>query len=180
MAFRLRHTFRHYSTILSPNSSTPLTAKEKTRSALRLLKSETNPETIVEICRTASLSLKSHLDRIALSRAASKFSAGKNNSSPREYQYNFLRFSIFSKVKYNILTLSLTSHTFTIFTLLHVHGSPMCKLYYPIVLWKWGNMSYSFELSYFGRIWSTIQGWCLYRRTLKPYLEDKSRGWATI
>ncbi|PNX96530.1 pentatricopeptide repeat-containing protein mitochondrial-like [Trifolium pratense] len=85
MAFRLRHAFRHYSTILSPNSTTPLTAKEKTRSALRLLKSETNPETIVEICRAASLSPESHLDRVALSRAASKLSAGKNFDALRQF-----------------------------------------------------------------------------------------------
>ncbi|XP_058723784.1 small ribosomal subunit protein mS86 (rPPR1)-like [Vicia villosa] len=85
MASHLRHTLRRYSTILSPNSSTPLTSKEKTRSALRLLKSETNPSTILEICRAASLTPESHLDRLALSRAASKLTAAKHFDALRQF-----------------------------------------------------------------------------------------------
>ncbi|XP_004486122.3 pentatricopeptide repeat-containing protein At1g11630, mitochondrial [Cicer arietinum] len=85
MAYRLRHAIRHYSTILSPNSSTPLTSKQKSRAALRLLKSETNPETIVEICRAASLSPESHLDRLAFSRAVNKLTAAKNFDAVRQF-----------------------------------------------------------------------------------------------
>ncbi|KEH36828.1 putative pentatricopeptide [Medicago truncatula] len=85
MTSRLRNTLRHYSTILSPNSTTPLTSKEKSRSALRLLKSETNPETILSICRAASLSPDSHLDRLALSTAVSKLTAGKNFDVLRQF-----------------------------------------------------------------------------------------------
>lgn len=68
---------RYLSSILAPNSTTPLTTKQKTRSALSLLKSESNPETILSICRAASLSPESHLDRIAFSVAISKLSDSK-------------------------------------------------------------------------------------------------------
>ncbi|XP_057433433.1 pentatricopeptide repeat-containing protein At1g61870, mitochondrial [Lotus japonicus] len=81
MASRLRHSLRRYSTILSPNSSTPLTAKEKSRTALHLLKSETNPERILDICRAASLTPDFHLDRIALSVAISKLKDGNHFST---------------------------------------------------------------------------------------------------
>ncbi|ESW19733.1 hypothetical protein PHAVU_006G150800 [Phaseolus vulgaris] len=70
---------RHFSTsILSPNSSSPLSSKQKTRSALHLLKSETNPERILDICRAASLSPDSHLDRRAFSLAVSKLAAANH------------------------------------------------------------------------------------------------------
>ncbi|KAJ1428751.1 Tetratricopeptide-like helical domain superfamily [Sesbania bispinosa] len=85
MASRLRHTLRHYSTILSPNSSTPLTSKQKTRSALHLLKTETNPERILEICRAASLTPDSHLDRVAFSAAVSKLSAANRFDAIRQF-----------------------------------------------------------------------------------------------
>ncbi|KAM7506242.1 hypothetical protein LguiB_005146 [Lonicera macranthoides] len=63
---------RHFSSILNPNSNTPLSSKEKSRAALSLLKSEKNPERIIDICRAASLTPESHLDRIAFSVAISK------------------------------------------------------------------------------------------------------------
>ncbi|CAI9279846.1 unnamed protein product [Lactuca saligna] len=63
---------RHLSSILNPDSSTPLSSKEKSRAALSLLKFEKNPERIIEICRAASLTPESHLDRVAFSIAISK------------------------------------------------------------------------------------------------------------
>nr|XP_043626976.1 pentatricopeptide repeat-containing protein At1g61870, mitochondrial-like [Erigeron canadensis]XP_043626977.1 pentatricopeptide repeat-containing protein At1g61870, mitochondrial-like [Erigeron canadensis] len=60
------------SSILNPDSTTPLSSKEKSRAALSLLKSEKNPEKIIEICRAASLTPDSHLDRIAFSTAITK------------------------------------------------------------------------------------------------------------
>ncbi|KAK9051823.1 hypothetical protein SSX86_028451 [Deinandra increscens subsp. villosa] len=63
---------RHFSSILNPDSTTPLSSKEKSRAALSLLKSEKNPERIIEICRAASLTPESHLDRVAFSLAISK------------------------------------------------------------------------------------------------------------
>ncbi|KAJ8446596.1 hypothetical protein Cgig2_019749 [Carnegiea gigantea] len=65
------------SSILSPDSKTVLTSKEKTRAALSLLKTETNPERILEICRAASLTPDIHLDRVAFSLAISKLSESK-------------------------------------------------------------------------------------------------------
>ncbi|XP_074590733.1 pentatricopeptide repeat-containing protein At1g11630, mitochondrial-like [Curcuma longa] len=61
------------SSILNPSDpSAVLTSKQKSRAALRLLKSETNPSRIVDICRAASLCPSaSHLDRLALSDAIS-------------------------------------------------------------------------------------------------------------
>ncbi|KAJ0682030.1 putative tetratricopeptide-like helical domain superfamily [Helianthus annuus] len=63
---------RHFSSILNPDSTTPLSSKEKSRAALSLLKSEKNPERIIEICRAASLTPDTHLDRVAFSLAISK------------------------------------------------------------------------------------------------------------
>ncbi|XP_061354223.1 small ribosomal subunit protein mS86 (rPPR1)-like [Gastrolobium bilobum] len=80
--FMLRRLRRHYSTVLS---STPLTSKEKTRSALNLLKTETNPERILEICRAASLTPASHLDRIVFSLAVSKLSGANHFDGIRQY-----------------------------------------------------------------------------------------------
>ncbi|XWS18222.1 hypothetical protein CRYUN_Cryun32bG0024600 [Craigia yunnanensis] len=72
-SFRLRHF-----SILSPDSSTPLTSHQKSRAALSLLKSEQNPDRILEICRAASLTPIYHLDRIAFSVAISKLSEGNH------------------------------------------------------------------------------------------------------
>ncbi|KAF2304983.1 hypothetical protein GH714_000860 [Hevea brasiliensis] len=88
--FRLRIHFltgnrRCFSTILSPGSTTPLSSKEKTRVALSLLKSEQNPERIVEICRQASLTPETHLDRIAFSVAISKLSKSNNFSYIQQF-----------------------------------------------------------------------------------------------
>ncbi|PIN00591.1 hypothetical protein CDL12_26905 [Handroanthus impetiginosus] len=67
------HHNRLFSTsILSPDSKTPLTSKEKSRAALFLLRSEKNPERILDICRAAALTPESHLDRVAYSKAISK------------------------------------------------------------------------------------------------------------
>ncbi|KAF7119570.1 hypothetical protein RHSIM_Rhsim13G0156100 [Rhododendron simsii] len=60
------------SSILNPDSKTPLNSKQKSRAALALLKSEKNPERILDICRAASLTPSSHLDRIAFSLAISR------------------------------------------------------------------------------------------------------------
>ncbi|KAG8365408.1 hypothetical protein BUALT_Bualt18G0101800 [Buddleja alternifolia] len=70
---RHRHHHRLFSTsILSPDSKTPLTSKEKSRAALSLLRFENNPERILDICRAAALTPQSHLDRVAYSTAISK------------------------------------------------------------------------------------------------------------
>ncbi|XWS19436.1 hypothetical protein CRYUN_Cryun31cG0015800 [Craigia yunnanensis] len=69
-----------YFSVLSPDS-TPLTSHQKSRSALSLLKSEQNPDRILEICRAASLTPVYHLDRIAFSVAISKLSEGNNFQS---------------------------------------------------------------------------------------------------
>ncbi|KAJ8761753.1 hypothetical protein K2173_004563 [Erythroxylum novogranatense] len=71
---------RSFSTLLSLDSKSPLSAKDKTRAALSLLKSESNPEKIVEICRAAALTPETHLDRIAFSIAISKLSKSNNFS----------------------------------------------------------------------------------------------------
>lgn len=64
--------------ILNPSSpSTPLTSREKTRLAISLLKSSPPPppDQILSICRAAALTPETHIDRIALSLAASKLSS---------------------------------------------------------------------------------------------------------
>ncbi|XP_076931791.1 pentatricopeptide repeat-containing protein At1g11630, mitochondrial-like [Bidens hawaiensis] len=68
----LIQSHRHFSSILNPDSTTPLTSKQKSRAALSLLKSEKNPERIIDICRAASLTPDTHLDRVAFSLAISK------------------------------------------------------------------------------------------------------------
>ncbi|XP_042477340.1 pentatricopeptide repeat-containing protein At1g61870, mitochondrial-like [Macadamia integrifolia] len=87
-ASRLRLNFllhrRYFSSILSPDSSL-LTSKQKTRAALGLLKSEKNPERILEICRAASLTPEVHLDRVAFSVAVSKLSESKSFEFIRSY-----------------------------------------------------------------------------------------------
>ncbi|KAK6154650.1 hypothetical protein DH2020_008898 [Rehmannia glutinosa] len=60
------------SSILSPDSKTPLSSKEKSRAALSLLRFEKNPERILDICRAAALNPESHLDRVAYSKAVTK------------------------------------------------------------------------------------------------------------
>ncbi|KAH1048690.1 hypothetical protein J1N35_039474 [Gossypium stocksii] len=72
--------FRHFSTV-SPNSSTCLTTYQKSRAALSRLKSEQDPDCILEICRAARLTPSSHIDRIALSVAISKLSEGNHFQS---------------------------------------------------------------------------------------------------
>ncbi|OMO64916.1 hypothetical protein COLO4_31729 [Corchorus olitorius] len=64
--------------ILSQDSSTPLTSYQKSRAALSLLKSEEDPHRILEICRAASLTPASRLDRINFTLAISKLSQGNH------------------------------------------------------------------------------------------------------
>ncbi|KAL1567744.1 pentatricopeptide repeat-containing protein, mitochondrial [Salvia divinorum] len=67
------HHARCFSTsILSPDSKTPLTSKEKSRAALSLLRFESNPERVLDICRAAALTPDTHLDRVAYSLAINK------------------------------------------------------------------------------------------------------------
>ncbi|KAJ6376855.1 hypothetical protein OIU76_025910 [Salix suchowensis] len=61
-------------------STSTLSSKSKTRAALSLLKSETNPEKILEICRSASLTPYAHIDRITLSVAIDKLAKSNNFS----------------------------------------------------------------------------------------------------
>lgn len=67
-----QHSRLFSSSILNPDSKTPLTSVEKSRAALYLLRAEKNPERILDICRAAALTPESHLDRIAYSEAISK------------------------------------------------------------------------------------------------------------
>ncbi|XP_074270110.1 pentatricopeptide repeat-containing protein At1g11630, mitochondrial-like [Silene latifolia] len=62
------------SAILGGDPKVVLTSKEKSRAALSLLKSESNPEKILNICRAAALTPEYHLDRIAFSLAISRLS----------------------------------------------------------------------------------------------------------
>ncbi|XXG73151.1 hypothetical protein AAC387_Pa07g2118 [Persea americana] len=80
-------SLRHFSSssILSPNSTSPLTSKQKSRAALALLKSESNPDRILDICRSASLTPVSHLDRIAFSIAVSKLSRSQSFTAISSY-----------------------------------------------------------------------------------------------
>ncbi|XP_020577417.1 pentatricopeptide repeat-containing protein At1g61870, mitochondrial [Phalaenopsis equestris] len=72
------------SAILSPSDpSALLTAKQKSRAALYLLRSENEPSRIVDICRAAALTPTSHLDRNAFSSAISKLSSSQSFSSIR-------------------------------------------------------------------------------------------------
>uniref|UniRef100_A0A7N0TQ54 Pentatricopeptide repeat-containing protein n=1 Tax=Kalanchoe fedtschenkoi TaxID=63787 RepID=A0A7N0TQ54_KALFE len=80
-----RRRFSSASSILSPGSTAPLTSYQKTRAALSLLKSESNPEKIIDICRAASLTPDSHLDRVAFSVAVSKLSDSKYYTGIRSY-----------------------------------------------------------------------------------------------
>ncbi|XP_065879252.1 small ribosomal subunit protein mS86 (rPPR1)-like [Euphorbia lathyris] len=85
MAFVLRHRIqslvrsnRHFSSIVSPNSTSPLYTRDKARAVLSLVKAEDNPEKIIEICQSASLSPEFHMDRMVLSAAISKLSQSNN------------------------------------------------------------------------------------------------------
>ncbi|CAN8245168.1 unnamed protein product [Cochlearia groenlandica] len=66
------------SSILSPDSKTPLTSIQKSKAALSLLKSEKTPDRILEICRAASLTPDCHIDRIAFSAAVENLAEEKN------------------------------------------------------------------------------------------------------
>ncbi|KAH6795927.1 hypothetical protein C2S51_036913 [Perilla frutescens var. frutescens] len=68
----LHHTRRFSTSILNPDSKTALTSQEKSRAAVSLLRFENNPERILDICRAASLTPDTHLDRVAYSAAISK------------------------------------------------------------------------------------------------------------
>ncbi|VVA93773.1 unnamed protein product [Arabis nemorensis] len=66
------------SSILSPDSKTPLTSKQKSKAALSLLKSEKDPDRILEICRAASLTPDCHIDRVAFSAAVENLAEKKH------------------------------------------------------------------------------------------------------
>ncbi|XP_062088726.1 small ribosomal subunit protein mS86 (rPPR1)-like [Humulus lupulus] len=78
-------SLRRFSTLLSPDSTKPLSAKEKTRAALSLIKFEKNPSRIVEICKAASLTPEAPLDRITLSVAITKLSESNHFEIIREF-----------------------------------------------------------------------------------------------
>ncbi|KAF6155121.1 hypothetical protein GIB67_011852 [Kingdonia uniflora] len=78
-------TRRNFSSILNPNSTTPLSTKEKSRCALSLLKSEKNPQKILDICRAAALTPESHLDRIAFTLAISNLTASNSFDTIRSF-----------------------------------------------------------------------------------------------
>ncbi|KAK4485090.1 hypothetical protein RD792_007698 [Penstemon davidsonii] len=67
-----RHRLFSTTSILNPDSKTPLSSKEKSRAALSLIRFEKNPERIIDICRAAALTPESHLDRVACSKAIFK------------------------------------------------------------------------------------------------------------
>nr|GLL28773.1 pentatricopeptide repeat-containing protein At1g61870, mitochondrial-like [Ipomoea trifida] len=78
--------FRRFATsILNPDSKTPLSSKDKSRAALSLIRTETNPERIIDICRAASLTPESHLDRIAYSKAIAKLRNSSYFGGIREF-----------------------------------------------------------------------------------------------
>ncbi|KAJ6737941.1 hypothetical protein OIU74_002994 [Salix koriyanagi] len=66
-------------------STSPLSSTSKTRVALSLLKTETNPEKILEICRSASLTPEANIDRIAFSVAIDKLAKSNNFSYIDEF-----------------------------------------------------------------------------------------------
>ncbi|KAL5716140.1 hypothetical protein ACHQM5_017869 [Ranunculus cassubicifolius] len=75
---------RHFSSILSPDS-TILTSTQKSRTALSLLKTENNPEKILDICRAAALTPELNLDRAVFSFAISSLTKSQSFESIREY-----------------------------------------------------------------------------------------------
>lgn len=78
--------FSSAAAILNPaDPAAPLTGKQKSRAAISLLKSEKEPERIVEICNAAALTPECHLDRIAFSLAISKLAAAKSFAAVRSF-----------------------------------------------------------------------------------------------
>ncbi|WOK99751.1 hypothetical protein Cni_G08463 [Canna indica] len=78
-------SFSSAASILNPSDpSAVLTSKQKSRAAHALLKSETDPSRIVDICRAAALSpSSSHVDRVALSTAVSALADSRSFSQVR-------------------------------------------------------------------------------------------------
>jgi pentatricopeptide repeat protein len=66
-------------------STSPLSSISKTRVALSRLKTETNPEKILEICRSASLTPEANIDRITFSVAIDKLAKSNNFSYIDEF-----------------------------------------------------------------------------------------------
>ncbi|XP_058093607.1 small ribosomal subunit protein mS86 (rPPR1)-like [Magnolia sinica] len=85
---RLRSLYlshRHFSAPSIPTSENPnsiLARKQNSRAALALLKSESDPNRIIDIARAASLTPASHLDRTALSITVSKLSKTQSSATP--------------------------------------------------------------------------------------------------
>ncbi|GAB2301096.1 hypothetical protein Dimus_035128 [Dionaea muscipula] len=72
-------------------SSAFLSSKEKSRTVLSLIKSETDPERIIDLCRGAFLTPDSHLDRIAFSVAISKLTESNYYPGIRSFIQELLR-----------------------------------------------------------------------------------------
>ncbi|KAF8117688.1 hypothetical protein N665_0008s0043 [Sinapis alba] len=78
------------SSILSPDSKTPLTSKQKSKTALSLLKTEKDPNRILEICRAASLTPDCHIDRLAFSAAVQNLTENKHFSAVTDLLDGFI------------------------------------------------------------------------------------------
>ncbi|CAK7351103.1 unnamed protein product [Dovyalis caffra] len=83
-SLHLRHHYHHQHHHFN-FSTFPLSSTSKTRAALSLLKTETNPEKILEICRSASLTPEAHIDRITFSVAIDKLAKSNNFSYIDEF-----------------------------------------------------------------------------------------------
>ncbi|VVA91002.1 unnamed protein product [Arabis nemorensis] len=80
------------SLILTPSSKTSLTSNhKKSREVLSLLKTENNPNRILEICRSASLSPDYHVDRIAFSVAVVTLAKEKHFAAVSELLDGFIQ-----------------------------------------------------------------------------------------
>ncbi|XP_010533825.1 PREDICTED: pentatricopeptide repeat-containing protein At1g61870, mitochondrial [Tarenaya hassleriana] len=86
-----RHLSASPSAILSPDSKTPLTSKQKSRAALSLLKFEKDPDRIIEICRAAELTPESHLDRISFSHAVEALAKEKQFAAVSQLLDGFIQ-----------------------------------------------------------------------------------------
>uniref|UniRef100_A0A1J3FRW3 Pentatricopeptide repeat-containing protein, mitochondrial n=1 Tax=Noccaea caerulescens TaxID=107243 RepID=A0A1J3FRW3_NOCCA len=80
------------SSILTSNSKTSLTNKQKkSRDVLSLLKTEKNPNRILEICRSASLTPDYHVDRIAFSVAVVTLAREKHFAAVSQLLNGFIQ-----------------------------------------------------------------------------------------
>ena len=75
--------------ILNPNSTTPFSTKNKSKTFISLIKSEKNPETILEICHTTVLTPCTHLDRLIFTKTISKLSESNYYKGIKEFSNEF-------------------------------------------------------------------------------------------